>query len=123
MNTKPVFIFENLDVYKRALKLSIEAIKKAKDFDYKYSRIRDQFIGAIISIPLNIAEGNGRFGSKEKSNFYKIARGSTFECIPIISICVSLGLLSEKENENFRQELNDIAMMLSGLIRYQKNKI
>ena len=122
MTDKPLFIFENLDVYKKAVRLSILAVKEARDFNYKYSRIRDQFIGAIISIPLNIAEGNGRHSTKEKTNFYKIARGSTFECIPIISICQEMGLLSDKNNEHIRNELNDISRMLSGLIKYQNNK-
>lgn len=122
MQINSVFIFENLEVYKRSLSLSIQAVKMASDFNFKYSRIRDQFIGAIISIPLNISEGNGRSGIKDKSNFYRIARGSAFECIPIISICFDVGIISENDKEYFRQELNEISMMLSGLIRYQKSK-
>lgn len=96
------FVFEKLEVYKRSLKLSIEIAKVASNFDYKYSRIRDQLIGAIISIPLNIAEANGRGSSKDKINFYKFARGSCFECIPIIDICLNLKLINESNALKYR---------------------
>lgn len=116
------FIFENLDVYQLSLELSIEICRAVTNFSYKYSRIRDQFIGAIISIPLNIAEGNGRGSSKEKINFFKIARSSSFECIPLLSIIQALELLNNEKVIEYRQKIKRISSMLSGLINYQKSK-
>lgn len=116
------FVFEKLEVYKRSLKLSIEVTKVASNFDYKYSRIRDQLIGAIISIPLNIAEANGRGSSKDKINFYKYARGSCFECIPIIDICLNLNLTDERKSLEYRQEIKEIISMIYGLIKYQNSR-
>lgn len=116
------FIFEKLNVYKKSLDLSIEVCKLCSDFNFKYSRIRDQFIGAIISIPLNIAEGNGRNTNKDKINFYKIARSSSFECIPIIDICFNMKLISESEREELRRCIWNISKMLSGLVKYQSCK-
>ncbi len=116
------FIFEKLAVYQKSLKLSIEICKICSDFPIKYSRISNQFIGAIISIPLNIAEGNGRKTSKDKSNFYKIARSSSFECIPLLDICFTLGLIDERNRQETRQSISEISKMISGLISYQLNK-
>ena len=116
------FIFENLDVYQLSLELSIEICKAVSNFPFKYSRIRDQFVGAIISIPLNIAEGNGRGSGKEKINFYKIARSSSFECIPLLAIIQSLGLIDREKVLEYRQKIKRISRMLSGLITYQKTK-
>jgi len=65
------FFFEKLIVYQRSLDFAIRLCKIANNFSIKFSRIRDQLIGARISIPLNIAEGSGRNSSKEKINFYK----------------------------------------------------
>ncbi|MDO8686776.1 MAG: four helix bundle protein [Candidatus Berkelbacteria bacterium] len=120
--TEERFIFENLEVYKKSLDFSVEICKLTSVFNYKWQRIRDQFVGAAISIPLNIAEGNGRTGTKDKINFYKIARSSSFECIPLISICLKLELINEKEFSEFRNEISEISKMLSGLINYHRNK-
>jgi four helix bundle protein len=116
------FIFEKLNVYQKALSLSIGVCKLCSEFPIKYSRIRDQFIGAITSIPLNIAEGNGRKTSKDKINFYKIARSSSFECIPILEICFALGLTDDESRRDIREDIAEISRMLSGLIAYQKDK-
>ena len=115
------FNFENLLVYQRSLKLSIELIKQTKEFNFKYNRIRDQFIGATISVPLNIAEGSGRKSYKEKINFYKIAQSSYFECIPIVSICLELNLVEEETIIKWRDEISQICRMLSGLINNLKS--
>ncbi len=93
------FSFENLEIYKRSLKLSVQVCKLASNFDFKYSRIRDQFIGAIISIPLNIAEGSGKNYEKEKIQFYKIARALLFEYLPILEISYNLNLISKNQKE------------------------
>ncbi|MCL5407720.1 MAG: four helix bundle protein [Patescibacteria group bacterium] len=116
------FNFENLEVYQRSLRLSIEIIKTIKGFDYKYNRIRDQLIGAIISVPLNIAEGNGRKSAKDRINFCKIARSSGFECIPLISICLELELINKAKYDFWRTEVKEICGMISGLIRYNNSK-
>ncbi|MBI4029892.1 four helix bundle protein [Candidatus Berkelbacteria bacterium] len=102
------------------MKFSLEVVKIASDFSFKYSRIRDQLTGAVISIPLNLAEGTGRDTAKDKANFYKIARSSAFECIPLLEICLSLKLINNLDTERLRKEVDDISRMISGLINYQK---
>lgn len=111
------FNFENLIVYQRSLSLAVEVIEKTKSFDFKYNRIRDQFIGAIISVPLNLAEGSGRKSIKDRANFYKIAQSSAFECIPLTSICHQIGLINEDIFNKWRAEIEEICKMIAGLIR------
>jgi four helix bundle protein len=111
------FLFEDLNVYQRSLKMAIDLCKIGSEFPYKFSRIRDQLIGAVISVPLNIAEGWGRKSEKEKKNFYKISLSSLFECIPLLEICLDLNLLKKLEYEKFRKEITEIAMMIHGLIK------
>jgi four helix bundle protein len=111
------FGFENLKVYQRAVKFSVELCKLAVKFPYTHSRLRDQLVGAVISIPLNIAEGSGRFGKKEKINFYKYGRASVFECIPILVICYELKLIDGSELSKYKSEASELSKMLNGLIR------
>lgn len=111
------FYFEQLEVYRRGLKLAITICKIASKFPFKFSRIRDQLIGAIISVPLNIAEGSGRKSIKERRNFYKIGISSLFEIIPLLEICLKLKLISTNEHDEFRNEIIELSKMINGLIK------
>ena len=69
--------FEDLEVWKRAARLSADLFKSLysiKDFGF-----RDQITRAGMSIPSNIAEGYERLSNKEKSNFLNYAKGSAGE--------------------------------------------
>ena len=92
------FPFENLDVYKRALTF-VEAMEDLQqDLKGKVSySLLDQLSRAALSIPLNIAEGNGRWHKGEKRQFFWIARGSAFECVPIIQVLYRKNLISEQQ--------------------------
>ena len=111
------FFFEKLDVYQRSLKFSITICKIASNFPFKFARVRDQLIGATISVPLNIAEGSGRKSNKEKINFYKIARSSLFEIKPLIEICRELKLISDENYPGFKKEIIELSKMINGLIK------
>lgn len=111
------FFFEKLEVYQRSLKLAIELCRIASNFPVRFSRIRDQLIGAVISVPLNIAEGSGRKSKKEKINFYKISRTSLFEIIPILEICLNLGLIKDSVYNDSRRESIELSKMINGLMK------
>ena len=110
------FFFEKLEVYQRSLKFSIKLCKIASSFPLKFLRIRDQLIGAVISVPLNIAEGSGRKSPKERLNFYKISRTSLFECTPILEICLHLDLFNESTFLELRKENIELSKMINGLM-------
>lgn len=115
------FYFEDLEVYQRSLQFAITICKIANNFSFKFSRVRDQLIGAVISVPLNIAEGSGRKSIKERSNFYKISITSLFETIPLLEICLQLNLLEKDNYDKFRREIMELAKMLNGLIKSLSN--
>ena len=48
--------------------------------------LKDQLSRASSSIALNLAEGRGRFGTKDQKRFYHIAFGSLRECQAIIDL-------------------------------------
>ncbi|MBU0671834.1 MAG: four helix bundle protein [Candidatus Margulisbacteria bacterium] len=114
------FMFENLSVYKKALELAENIYVLNKKIDDR--EIKDQIKRAALSIPLNIAEGNGRNTAKEKAQFYKIARGSLFECVPLLEICLRLSRISKSEHDRFYALSEEIGKMLNGLIKSVENK-
>ncbi len=60
---------------------------------------RDQWLRAAQSIPLNIAEGNGKQSLKDKNRFFEIARGSALECASIHELIQRTNVVSESSIE------------------------
>jgi len=111
------FIFEKLDVYKKAVEFADRVYDFTKEFQKGNYYLTDQLNRASLSISANIAEGNGRYHKAERINFFRIARGSAFECVPILEICCRKKLISEEKNDVLRKDIEDICKMLSGLMK------
>ena len=110
------FPFEDLEVYKRSIQFVSETESLLERV--KFSRtLADQFSRAALSIPLNIAEGNGRWHKGDKRNFFWIARGSVFECVPILEILRIKDLISDDERRVLRDQLEVLGKMLTRLIQ------
>jgi len=96
--TEFLFDHDRLDVYR----VSIEYVATAFDTSRKLSGLhrhaRDQWLRAAQSIPLNIAEGNGKRSLKDRARFLDIARGSAFECAAIQDVLVVSGGLESETN-------------------------
>lgn len=109
------FRFEGLYVYQAAVKLSSNVfdITKGWPTTYRYS-LGDQLNRAALSISLNIAEGTSR-KQKDFQHFLSIARGSCYECVPIIMIASEKHLISEAERARLYSLLEEIAKMLTTL--------
>ena len=67
---------------------------------------------SLQSIPLNIAEGNGKRSPKDRARFFDIARGSSFECAAIQDVLVATGGLNDSTNRDLKAKLKRIVAML-----------
>ncbi len=70
---------------------------------------------AVTSIPINIAEGFGRFSSKEKAHFISIAYGSLTEISCELELSMMLNYISVEEFGNIENQLLVIGKQLSSL--------
>ena len=70
---------------------------------------------AAISIPSNIAEGNGRSSRKEYAYNLSIAYGSALECEPQLIIAKELKFVNEREYIKVENLLNEILRMLNSM--------
>ncbi len=117
------FSFENLTAYKRAVRIAelSEEIRNASRS--KISRnLLDQFSRVALSVSLNIAEGNGRWHAADKRQFFWIARGSAFECVPLIEILRKTGVISEAKYQECYSCLEEISKTVSGMIKAVERK-
>ncbi|MBU2102625.1 MAG: four helix bundle protein [Candidatus Omnitrophica bacterium] len=112
------FLFENLEVYKKAIAFADEISNLTEGFSKGSYYLTDQLNRAALSIATNIAEGNGRYSKADRKNFFRISRGSAFECVPILELCKRKGLIKEEQAKVLKENLDEICKMLSGLINY-----
>jgi four helix bundle protein len=109
------FGHENLDVYKVSLSYVKWALDISETLKGKHRSARDQLIRASQSIPLNLAEGNGKTSNGDRKRFFEISRGSALECAAIQDILEIGGALSKNENLEAKQMLSRIVSMLTKL--------
>ena len=115
-----VFDHEKLAVYQRSIEFVgwAEAIIESQP---KALFVRDQFDRASTSVPLNIAEGNGKFTSTDRCRFFDIARGSALECADCLDVLVAKGRVDAGQITDGKAMLVEIVAMLIGLIRSNSN--
>ena len=112
------FMFEKLEVYRKAIDLAEEVDVLCDKISQKGTyHLIDQIRRASTSIALNIAEGNGRWHKNDRKNFFWIARGSTHECVPLLERLNRKQLLDTHTYEKLISQLEIINKMLSGLIK------
>ncbi len=109
-----MFNFHRLDVYKCAITFLSLAAPLAERAPRGFSALSDQLRRAALSIPLNIAEGSGRF-DKDERRYFGMARGSALECAAIVDVFQALGAVAETELVQPRELLERIVSMLTKL--------
>lgn len=84
--------------------------------------LKDQLRRASVSIMNNIAEGFGRFSTKEKIRFFEIAQSSANEVRSMFYLLEDLGYVDDKTLANLRTLLEDCQKQCWGLIKYLRSK-
>ena len=118
------FGFEELEVWQRAVEFAKKVIHVAEKIqtDRKHYRLIEQLEAASTSIALNIAEGKGRFSTKEFVRFLYKARGSLFETINQFTVVSNLGWTHQSTLNEIKTKGEQISKMLNGLIKALKEK-
>lgn len=106
---------EKLDVYRLSIDYVAWVFERAASLNGVHRSARDQWLRASQSIPLNIAEGNGKTSPADRRRFFEIARGSALECAAIQDVLVVGKALTETDSQSRKAELDRVAMMLSRL--------
>jgi four helix bundle protein len=109
------FGHEQLDVYRLSVEYVAWSYALAKGLNGFNRHARDQLLRAAQSIPLNIAEGNGKGTNPDRRRFFEIARGSTLECAAIQDCLEACQVLSPGQNRHGKTMLLRIVSMLTKL--------
>lgn len=94
-------------------------VRRAKTID---RGLADQIRRAAISIPSNIAEGNGRGTNRDSLRFLYIARGSPCELESQIDVCLRAGLIEVEDSQSIADQMALVGRLIGGLIAYRKSR-
>ena len=111
------FGHEHLDVYRLSVDYVAWSYALAKELSGVDRHARDQLLRAAQSIPLNVAEGNGKGTNADRRRFFEIARGSALECAAIQDCLEACHVLSPDQNAEAKTMLLRIVSMLTKLAR------
>src|SRR5436190_22098112 len=109
------FDHEKLTVYQAAIRFVSWSTKLLSQVHAK-AAAKDHLDPASTSIPLNIAEGNGKFAIKDRCRLLDFARGSALECAACLDVLVAKRLSDEAGVLPGKEQLFEIVSMLMGLI-------
>ena len=121
--SKPIAQFEDLEVFKRAYRVSLEVhritltLPQAEQYG-----LADQIRRASKSICANLAEGFGKqsYSTTEFKRYIQISIGSADEMRVWIRYCLDLGYIDQATWQHWRDEYQEIAKMLQGLSKSWK---
>jgi four helix bundle protein len=110
--------FRELKVWERAMNFVTEIYRLTRTFskDELYG-LTSQTRRAATSVALNIAEGSGASSNAEFIRFLEMARRSVYEVIAALEIAQRLGYCQNAQIAPLQKEADEIAAMLSGLIK------
>lgn len=106
-----MFGHESLNVYQRSLEFIEWATPVLAELPAALS-VTKQLDRASTSIPLNIAEGNGKFSPRDRARHRQTAHGSALECAPCLDVAVAKGRLKKAETLEGKSLFLEIVRML-----------
>lgn len=107
---------ERLDVYQRAIAFTAWAHQLLDSLPPGLAA-RSQLERVSTSIPLNLAESNGKLSEGDRGRFLQIALGSTLECSATLAVLTAKRVLDVQRVEEGKELLERIAAMLMAMLR------
>ena len=116
--------YRELEVWQKALDLVVVCYRTAQCFPKtELYGLTSQLQRAAVSIPANIAEGQGRSHTKEFLNHLSISYGSLMEVETHLQIAQRLGYLEPIAVEAVLERCAEVGRMLNGLMQALKRRL
>ena len=112
-----------LIVWQKSMSLVTDIYRLSRSFpkDEVYG-LTSQMRSCAISIPSNIAEGNGRAPTNDYIRFLRMAVGSLYELQTQLEISRNLEYISKTDFDTSYESSREIERMLSSLLRKLNDK-
>jgi len=115
---QPFRTYRDLNVWQKAVELAEETYRIAKKLPKAEEHgMASQLRRAAVSIPANIAEGQGRRGSREFARYLTIAHGSLVELETLLALGHRIGYFSAADAEKAEQMASHVGGMMGALMK------
>jgi four helix bundle protein len=115
--TFPVRSYRDLIAWQKAMDLVTEIYRSTQGFpDCERFGLTSQLRRAAVSVPSNIAEGQGRQSTGEFKQFLGHARGSLLEVETQVFIAGNLGYLSPEQSDKMIKRTEEVGRIVNGLV-------
>jgi len=113
----PVRSYRDLVAWQKAMELVTDIYRTTQAFpDSERFGLTAQLRRAAVSVPSNVAEGQGRISTGEFKQFLGHARGSLLEVETQIVIAGNLGYFTRDQSGNLLKRTIEVGRILNGLI-------
>ncbi|MBE0684608.1 MAG: four helix bundle protein [Anaerolineaceae bacterium] len=109
--------YKNLIVWQKGIDFAIDVIDLVDhmETDRKHYRLIEQLEASATSVPMNIAEGKGRFTDKDYGHYLVIARGSLYETMTLLEIFMRKNWISIDQFNAIEKQSIEISKMLTSI--------
>ena len=114
-----MFDHEKLDVYRVSIHFVTWSYRLCRQFKGAERHARDQLLRASQSVPLNIAEGNGKLPSADRCRYLRIALGSALECAATLDVLRACDAIGTEVAQTGKELLARIVAMLTKMVSHQ----
>ena len=109
--------YQDLIAWQKPRRLATEIYRVTESFPKtEIYGLTSQLRRAAVSIPSNIAEGQGRLTKGEFCHFLGMARGSLLEIETQLAIAFDLRFVGEIEHMRLQEMAEEVCRILNGLI-------
>jgi len=109
--------YKDLIVWQKAMDLVSDVYRVTANFPREeVYGLTNQLRRSAVSVPSNIAEGQGRATKGEFIQFLCHSRGSLLELETQVLIASSLGYLNTQQQQVLQTNVTEVARMLNGLL-------
>ena len=113
------FVYEKLDVWKRAVDFGMKVIAMAveKTEDKKAAAVLQAAWKSALHVSTAIAKGKGYASKNDFAQHLYLSRGSVYETMTLLKILRKKQVLSEEHYTDLENMANQVTAMVSGLIK------
>jgi four helix bundle protein len=116
--------YQDLRAWQRAIELTERVYEVTSTLPQsEMYGLRSQMRRCAVSVPSNIAEGQGRATRGEFQQFLGHARGSLYELETQTVIAAKLGYVGQADRDGLLQESKELGRMLNALIASLKSSV
>ena len=110
--------YRDLIVWQKSIQFVTEVYRSTESFPKaELFALTNQLRRAVVSVPSNISEGQGRNSPKEFAHHLSFAYGSLMEAETQLQIAANLGYIGQTEVDRLLDDAAEIGRMINGLSR------